>query len=1006
MRTISIIISITLLTLSGSAVLAQKTWTGATSTAWNTATNWSPSGVPSPTDDVIIPSAAANQPVVSGTITPVCKNLTINAGASLAITATTSNNALLTASGNATINGALSIGGVIGKTGKLVVVNVTWGSAASMSGFLGGSMEVSGNWEFSTGSTISMGLCGVTFKGSTTTQIVSKSSNSSFSNVTISKTGSQAVQIGATSTSTLKFGGSVTISSGAYLSGPANITTIFSGNLNNSGHFSFTNGTQSFEKTSGTQTIQVNSSDFFYNLNINSGGTVTINNLLTVQDNVIIQAGVFDPQGNTVILFGDWANAVGADSFVEGTGRVIFSGGNYHQYCTNETFNILEVHKTIGGAFRVNGAVVTCAQYDWTAGSLEVLGNGTFTALDLADDGIRGNYNVTTGCTINLYQDSYQYVDLGGNLTFTSGGTINVYGGMGYSQWPNFANASITMNGGTLDFVDNGISINNSGTYTFTTNISGGTIRTSKGFYCERADYNPTGGTILLYGSTDCQLSFTAGTIRSLYINKNTDNTVTLGANTAVNGLFVISTGRLYAVNKVITPSNDVTINSGGILHLGMAAQLKMANAKNISIENGGTLKTEGTLADNAVITRNATGFYFIYVKNGGTLSANNTYFSYLNYISFNAGSTLDPANAFYRCTFTNNVANPSGGVLYFNNNQEVSIYQAHFTALNSGYNVYKSNDAGQIVFKDATGAFAGATYEFDPFNRIDWVTSTPGLWTGITSSNWYTASNWDDFNVPTSTTDVTIPAGTPFSAVIGIGTAYCRDLEIQTGAVLTQNSGGYFYVTREFDADEGLFTMNGSSFLYFTGTTNSLWNSRPENVYTNIRILKELNNKELFLNENDEAICSGTFEIKEGGFNCWGYLTVLNTSDNALTVENGAYLTGATNGYSHIDVSGSVHFFSGSSVNPWYPHLLALYIKKNLIVDTGVTGDMDLLYFDGSGEQFYNNQSGENILIDYFRVQKPSGNLYLESDLISENIRTKVSHIQNPHQMRNLPLQ
>lgn len=629
MKKLSLLFTALALLLIPEAFSQTKTWTGATSTAWNTSTNWSPAGAPASTDDVIIPSAPANQPVISGTITPVCKNLTINSGASLSISATVNNNALLTASGNATINGALSISGFIGKTGKLVVLNVTWSSTASMSGGLAGSMEVSGNWEFSTGSAISMGYCSVIFTGSTTTQIISKSSSSSFANVTISKTGSQSVQISTTSTSTLKFGGSVTISSGATLLGPANITTIFSDNLNNSGHFSFGNGTASFEKTSGTQTIQVNTSDFFYNLNINSGGTVTINNILTVQDNVTIQAGVFDPQGNTVMLYGDWANAVGSSGFTEGTGRVIFSGGNYHQYCSNETFNILEVNKTVGGSFRVSGATVTCNQYNWTAGSVEVLGNGTFTALDLADDGIRGNYYVNTGCTINLYQDNYQYIDLGGNLTFTNGGTINVYGGMGYSQWPNFANASITMNGGTLDFVDNGISINNSGTYTFTTNISGGTIRTSNGFYCERTDYNPTGGTIQLYGSTDCQLSFTAGTIWSLNINKNIGNTVTLGANTAVKGLFVISTGKLYAINKVISPSNDVTIYSGGILHLGMAAQLKMANAKNIRIENGGTLKTEGTLADNAVITHNTTGFYFIYVKNGGTLSANNTYFSY-----------------------------------------------------------------------------------------------------------------------------------------------------------------------------------------------------------------------------------------------------------------------------------------------------------------------------------------------------------------------------------------
>jgi hypothetical protein len=61
------------------AVSAQtNTWTGATSTAWNTATNWSLGHAPTAAEDVSIPSAPANQPVISGTITPVCNDLTIN----------------------------------------------------------------------------------------------------------------------------------------------------------------------------------------------------------------------------------------------------------------------------------------------------------------------------------------------------------------------------------------------------------------------------------------------------------------------------------------------------------------------------------------------------------------------------------------------------------------------------------------------------------------------------------------------------------------------------------------------------------------------------------------------------------------------------------------------------------------------------------------------------------------------------------------------------------------
>jgi hypothetical protein len=49
-------------------VLAQdKNWTGTVSTDWNNASNWSPSGVPGPSNYAIISSGARN-PTLSTTI--------------------------------------------------------------------------------------------------------------------------------------------------------------------------------------------------------------------------------------------------------------------------------------------------------------------------------------------------------------------------------------------------------------------------------------------------------------------------------------------------------------------------------------------------------------------------------------------------------------------------------------------------------------------------------------------------------------------------------------------------------------------------------------------------------------------------------------------------------------------------------------------------------------------------------------------------------------------------
>jgi len=62
--------------------------------------------------------------------------------------------------------------------------------------------------------------------------------------------------------------------------------------------------------------------------------------------------------------------------------------------------------------------------------------------------------------------------------------------------------------------------------------------------------------------------------------------------------------------------------------------------------------------------------------------------------------------------------------------------------------------------------------------------------WTGVTSSDWNTGSNWLGDAVPGSTITVTVPAGTPNDPVVS-GAAVCKDLFILDGATVTVNPGG-----------------------------------------------------------------------------------------------------------------------------------------------------------------------------------------------------------------------
>ncbi len=328
----------------------------------------------------------------------------------------------------------------------------------------------------------------------------------------------------------------------------------------------------------------------FYNeecksLTINSGAgliiagyTLTLNGDLNIYGNLTMNnaAGIINAKGN-------WNNYVGAAGFTEGPGKVVFNGGAYHQYCSSETFNILEVNKPSGGAFRMNGTNVVCAQYDWTAGAIDVL-TGSFTANDLADNGIFGYYYVNPGGTINLHQDGSQYADLDGNLIFSGGGTINIFGGNGDSFWPYLADASITMSGGVLDFKDVGIYVYDSPTYSLTTNITGGTIRTSGGYSGNRADFTPTAGEFEFYGSSDVYIYQSNGsTLHDVTINK----TAKSGSNDNLNpinppiidersGVKLIGEGKANNVTLGSTFNflNNLTITAGTLTLGGYTANI------------------------------------------------------------------------------------------------------------------------------------------------------------------------------------------------------------------------------------------------------------------------------------------------------------------------------------------------------------------------------------------------------------------------------------------------
>ncbi|WP_191906990.1 T9SS type A sorting domain-containing protein [Adhaeribacter soli] len=101
-----------------------------------------------------------------------------------------------------------------------------------------------------------------------------------------------------------------------------------------------------------------------------------------------------------------------------------------------------------------------------------------------------------------------------------------------------------------------------------------------------------------------------------------------------------------------------------------------------------------------------------------------------------------------------------------------------------------------------------------------------PISWTGTTSTDWNTASNWSSNSVPASTSDVVIPSGVSRYPVISSGTSLAKDLTIASGASLTVN-GGTLEVKEDF-TNNGSFTATGGSAIFSGSVVQVIGGANP----------------------------------------------------------------------------------------------------------------------------------------------------------------------------------
>lgn len=841
-------------------LITASTWTGAVSSDWFTAGNWSAGVVPTSTTNVTIPLAANNPEIVASgatcrdiTITngilqvlggfnlTVAGNATIGTGTSTAnlVVETSATTIQVTGSWTRGTNGSYTANGstvqFTGTTGTFTIAPLTSafgnlsitgsatyllsGAAVSVNGNLSQSagvlnpntasyvLTVNGDWNRSGGTfnTSTAGTVVLAGAGQTVT-------NGNFNALTVSGTGVKSTSgtvsvlnaltvnstIAALSGSVITMQGAVTINSSGTFNGGTS-THNFSGlTWTGTGAYSTTGSTINFNRVGGTQTINASK---FENLLFSGTATITVSGAVDVTGDVTVNstivglnfgtnqltrlsgpAGIFTVNGAVPITvtgannfpngFADYTLSAASTTNYSGTANQTIRGITYGNLTlTNANTKTLEGVTTVGGNLNFNTATLDVSSNNW-----DLTVNGNF------NNNSTGSFICRTG-------------------TVTFGGSIAQSIALSLTGTKTFnrvvvANASATVtNTGVAMVVSNNLEVS-SGTFSaggLNVTVSGDLLALGTGAFANSGTItlNKPSGTVLI--------SMNGSGVGTLVLAGGAATNFQAQDNLNIFGNMTVNSGNFNGLGRTIrvgTTGNALTVN--GSYTMGAGGSLQLATNGSVTVGTAGVFNAIGTSSNLCTITRALVGATYSFTVNG-TISARHYLFEYMGAggVSISSTGVISTANNFSDGTFTNGA---SGGVmLRIENTQNLNgasrIENVKFLTNPGGgaRNVAKTSAlSGTVEMYNSTGPFAGASFENDPNNLINWTGPIILTWNGSVSTDWNTAANWTASSgpsiVPNASTDVIIAVSSNNPTVTGVD-AEANNLSINTGAVLSITS-------------------------------------------------------------------------------------------------------------------------------------------------------------------------------------------------------------------------
>ena len=607
--------------------------------------------------------------------------------------------------------------------------------------------------------------------------------------------------------------------------------------------------------------------------------------------------------------------------------------------CASLTIKALSTNNTNNGiiisnsnSLTVTGAITMTQQTTYSVSSTIAVGAGTLNAASIF---IPGNYSSTQPCLVSA-----------------STGTINVTGNITFSGDPN---AQLTFTGaGTLNI---GGTLSSGGTFTAATSTVNfnGSNQTIQGYSYYNLILSGNGTDVLQTGSIGGNLSL-RGTVSA-----STTAVLSIGGNLSIGD------GTSLTVANTFTVSGTTTVGGGtsGALYFSLANNMYFVGLVTINARANWTENAAITpwfsngIINNGSFTANTGAHFFqtndqtisgiftmsvqvnsINLTNNGTLTANTLY-------STGNGSLINAANSTLNINYGGGIgltliATANGntvnyeyagaqtifGTNYYNLILSGGSYSKYFspgtTFINGTLTISATGEAqvgsGNITTNQLVlGGVAqvpgkyGYYYSGNSYFMIQQyyviVSSgcTLGTWTGTTSTDWNTGSNWCNGIIPASTTDVIIPSGTLYQPTIGLAGGLCHN--INSSAILTITSSLTVYGNW---TNNGTLTI-GSGTVTFNGSSAQTIGGSSSTTFCNLNINKSSGTTTLSLNQT----VTGNLTITSGTLDLGTYTVNRSTSGGTLTIAGTLRLSGTTGGQtgSNFPLNYTTNTLTGGTV-------------------------------------------------------------------------------------------